>query len=51
VLSPQDVRGRFINTGAAVPLGTPDSFAKFIESESNRYGEVIRRAGIKIEGQ
>jgi tripartite-type tricarboxylate transporter receptor subunit TctC len=51
VLSPQDVKGRFVNQGAAVPLGTPESFAKFIEAESNRYGEVIRRAGIKIEGQ
>jgi tripartite-type tricarboxylate transporter receptor subunit TctC len=51
VLSPQDVKGRFVNQGAAVPLGSPDSFAKFIEAESNRYGEVIRRAGIKIDGQ
>ena len=51
VLSPQDVRGRFVNQGAAVPLGTPDAFAKFIEAESDRYGEVIRRAGIKIEQQ
>jgi tripartite-type tricarboxylate transporter receptor subunit TctC len=51
VLSPQDVRGRFIKTGAAVPLGTPDSFAKFIEAESNRYGDVIRRAGIRMDQQ
>jgi tripartite-type tricarboxylate transporter receptor subunit TctC len=49
VLAAQDAKGRFISTGAAVPLGTPESFAKFIEAESNRYGEVIRRAGIKIE--
>ena len=34
VMSPQDVKGRFINTGAAVPLGTPESFAKFMEAES-----------------
>ena len=51
VLSVDDARGRFVRTGAAVPLGTPESFARFIEAESNRYGEVIRRAGIKIEQQ
>jgi tripartite-type tricarboxylate transporter receptor subunit TctC len=35
--------------GAAVPLGTPDAFGKFIEAESARYGDIIRRAGIKLE--
>ena len=30
VLSPQDVNDRFVKHGAAVPLGTPDSFAKFM---------------------
>jgi tripartite-type tricarboxylate transporter receptor subunit TctC len=49
VFSAADVSGRFVNQGAAVPLGTPDSFAKFIAAESNRYGDVIRRAGIKLE--
>jgi len=49
VLSPPETSGRFVNQGAAVPLGTPESFAQFVEAESNRYGDVIRRAGIKME--
>jgi tripartite-type tricarboxylate transporter receptor subunit TctC len=49
IFSTPDASGRFVNQGAAVPLGTPESFAHFIEAESNRYGDVIRRAGIKLE--
>jgi tripartite-type tricarboxylate transporter receptor subunit TctC len=51
LLSPQDVKGRFVNVGAAMPLGTPESFAKFIQAESDRYGDVIRRAGIRMDQQ
>jgi len=40
---------RFIKQGAAVPRLSTEAFAKFIQAESDRYGEVIRRAGIKIE--
>jgi tripartite-type tricarboxylate transporter receptor subunit TctC len=49
VFSQPDANGRFLNQGAAVPLGTSESFARFMVDESNRYGEVIRRAGIKID--
>ena len=49
IFSAPDASGRFVNQGAAVPLGTPASFAQFIEAESNRYGDVIKRAGIKLE--
>jgi tripartite-type tricarboxylate transporter receptor subunit TctC len=49
VFSAPDTRDRFVQQGAAVPLGTPEAFAKFIEAESARYGDIIRRAGIKME--
>jgi len=49
VFSAPDVSGRFTQQGAAMPLGKPDDFARFIVAESNRYGDVIRRAGIKLE--
>ncbi len=49
VFSVPETSGRFTGQGAAVPLGTPESFAKFVEAESNRYGDVIRQAGIKLE--
>jgi tripartite-type tricarboxylate transporter receptor subunit TctC len=41
--------GRFLNQGAAMPLGTPEAFAQFIAADSKRYGEIIQRAGIKLE--
>lgn len=40
---------RFTNQGAAVPRLKRDAFAQFIKAESDRYGDVIRRANIKIE--
>jgi tripartite-type tricarboxylate transporter receptor subunit TctC len=49
VFATTDASDRFVKQGAAVPLGTPEAFGKFIVAESERYGEVIRRAGIKIE--
>jgi tripartite-type tricarboxylate transporter receptor subunit TctC len=32
-----------------VPLGTPEQFASFIKAESDRYGDVIKRAGIRLD--
>ena len=49
VFSTPDTRDRFVQQGAAVPLGTPEAFGRFIEAESSRYGDIIRRAGIKLE--
>ena len=40
---------RFVKQGAAVPLLATDAFGKFMQAESDRYGEVIRKAGIKLE--
>jgi tripartite-type tricarboxylate transporter receptor subunit TctC len=49
VFSTPEGSDRFIKQGAAVPHLSTDAFAKFIQAESDRYGEVIRRAGIKLE--
>jgi tripartite-type tricarboxylate transporter receptor subunit TctC len=49
ILSAPDARGRFVNQGAAVPLGSAEWFATFIKAESDRYGDVIKRAGIKLQ--
>jgi tripartite-type tricarboxylate transporter receptor subunit TctC len=43
------VRQRFISQGAGLPLGTPETFATFIAAETQRWGDVIRKAGIKME--
>ena len=44
-----DAREKFIAQGAAMPLGAPEVFAKHIANQTARFGEVIRRAGIKVE--
>jgi tripartite-type tricarboxylate transporter receptor subunit TctC len=49
VFATPDGSDRFVKQGAAVPRLSTDAFAKFIQAESDRYGEVIRRAGIKLE--
>ena len=49
VFSAPDVSNRFVQQGASLPLGTPEAFGSFMLAESNRYGDIIRRAGIKID--
>jgi tripartite-type tricarboxylate transporter receptor subunit TctC len=49
VFSTAEGRDRFVKQGAAVPLLSTDSFAKYMQGESDRYGDVIRKAGIKME--
>jgi tripartite-type tricarboxylate transporter receptor subunit TctC len=40
---------RFVKQGASVPMLSTDAFAKFMKAESDRYGDVIRKAGIKLQ--
>ena len=49
VFSTEEGRDRFVKQGAAVPLLSTDAFAKYMQGESDRYGDVIRKAGIKME--
>ncbi len=49
VLSAPDVRNRFAANGGFLPLGTPQAFGAHIASETKKFGEVIRKANIKIE--
>ena len=44
-----DVRDRFTAQGFILPLGTPEAFGAHIAAEYKRWGEVIRRGGIKSE--
>jgi tripartite-type tricarboxylate transporter receptor subunit TctC len=44
-----DVRAKFVAQGAAMPLGGPEAFGQFIAAQHARFGEVIRKAGIKVE--
>ena len=49
VFAAPDGSDRFVKQGAATPRLKTNDFAKFIQAESDRYGEVIRKAGIKLE--
>jgi len=44
-----EVRERLLGQGALLPLGSPEDFSAFIAMERTRWGDVIRRGGIKAE--
>lgn len=44
-----DVRERFLAQGMTLPLGTPEEFSAFIAAESKRWGDIVRKAGIKMD--
>jgi tripartite-type tricarboxylate transporter receptor subunit TctC len=49
IFSADDVRERFIAQGMTLPLGTPEEYTAFIAAETKRWGDIIRRGGIKME--
>ena len=44
-----EVRERLGKQGLRLLLGTPEEFAALIAAESERWGEVVRKGGIKLE--
>ena len=44
-----EISDRFAGQGAVLPLGPPDQFGKHVAAETERWGALIRRAGIKVE--
>ena len=44
-----EVSERLTKQGLRLPLGTPEDFAALIAADSTRWGDVIRRGGIKLE--
>jgi tripartite-type tricarboxylate transporter receptor subunit TctC len=49
ILKTDDVRENFAKQGAVASGGTPDEFAAFMRAESARWGEVVRKNGIKLQ--
>jgi len=47
--APPQVRQRFLSQGAVLPLGTPDAFAAHVAAEHAKWGEVVRRANIRLD--
>jgi tripartite-type tricarboxylate transporter receptor subunit TctC len=44
-----EVRAQVERQGAEVVGSSPEDFARFVRAEIARWGEVVRRAGIKVE--
>jgi tripartite-type tricarboxylate transporter receptor subunit TctC len=49
LLNSADVKERFAKQGVEVRTSTPEQFATFLRSEVDRWGKVIREAGIKSD--
>jgi tripartite-type tricarboxylate transporter receptor subunit TctC len=49
VLQRPDVRESLVSRGSEPVGSTPEAFAAYIRDEFNRYGKVIRAAGVKLE--
>lgn len=49
VFSDPEARERFVSQGATLPLGTPEALGAFVAADTQRWGRVIRSAGIKLE--
>ncbi len=44
-----DVRERFLSQGMTLELGTPEDYSAFMAAESQRWGDIIRKTGIKMD--
>ena len=49
LLNSADVKERFAKQGVEVRTSTPEQFSTFLRSEVDRWGKVIRDAGIKAD--
>ena len=49
ILQTEEVRNRITNMGGMITIAPAEDFKKYTDSELVRYGEIIKRAGVKIE--
>jgi tripartite-type tricarboxylate transporter receptor subunit TctC len=49
ILKSDEVKESFAKQGAVPTGGSPQDYADFMREESARWGEVVRRNGIKLE--
>jgi tripartite-type tricarboxylate transporter receptor subunit TctC len=49
IFSTREVQGYFIAQGISLPLGTSAEFAAHIAAETDRWGTIIRQAGVRLE--
>jgi tripartite-type tricarboxylate transporter receptor subunit TctC len=44
-----DVRARLIEVGLEAVSNSPDAFAKYIRTETDKWARVVKQANIKVE--
>jgi tripartite-type tricarboxylate transporter receptor subunit TctC len=49
ILKSEEVQEAFAKQGAVPTGGSPQDYATFMQDESARWGEVVRKNGIKLE--
>lgn len=49
VFAAPEVHNRFVAQGLSLSVGTPAEFATHIAAETQRWGEIIRQAGVRLE--
>jgi len=49
VLAAPDMKARLAERGAAVMLGSPQDYAKFVDTDYARWGQVIKQAGVSTD--
>ena len=49
ILQIPDIREAALAEGSTIVGGTPEQFRKFLQSEVNKFGKLVREAGIKYE--
>lgn len=49
VLAAPDMKARLAERGAAVMLGSAMDYAKFVNNDYARWGQVIKQAGVSTE--
>ncbi len=47
-MSAPDIRSKLEALGVSLPLGSPEDFGTHIAAETKRWGDIIKRAGIKL---
>ena len=48
-MSEPGIRAKLEALGVVLPLGSPEDFRKHIADETQRWGDIIKRAGIKLD--
>jgi tripartite-type tricarboxylate transporter receptor subunit TctC len=48
IFATADIRERFANQGVSLPLGSPAALGAYVEEETLRWGNLVRKAHIQL---